>query len=525
MDHIFTLVTILRNRKSEGKSTYLSFIDFKKAFDSVDRTLLMYKLSKVGIVGNFYNAIASLYNDPKSRVIINEMATDWFDCPIGVKQGDAISPTLFAIYINDLAIEIKESGIGIEIDSELLVNVLLYADDIVLLAESEIDLQNLLNIVNAWCSKWRLEVNLLKTNIMHVRKNQKLRSKFVFHFENRVVEYCDSYKYLGVTLNENLNFEKTTEILCESAGRALGGLVTKMIKNGGFPINVYNLLYESCVCSISDYGGEIFGFHQYSSLDKIHSRAARAFLGVSKSTPKQGLRAEMNWLEPRSRTQLKMLRMYHRLVTMPDQLLTKQIFLWDQKFSANNCNFSTWSKEIKEILMRNNLANIFSTNIFDIKSSVESLKKSLLDKDQQKFKSDCKPMPKLRTYNSVADFSTYKCYLSKPLSFIQRKFLAKLRLGVLPLRIETGRYERPRKLPEERVCKQCSLKEPETEEHFLLICPKHSLRRTNLFSKIKNEDFKNLTNIDKLRFLLNNPEIVKSTAQVIIDSFDSRISD
>ena len=134
-----------------------------------------------------------------------------------------MSPTLFAIYINDLAKEIKESGIGIDLDEGLLVSVLLYADDIVLLADSEADLQSLLNIVHSWCSRWRLEVNLLKTNIMHVRKKQTPRGLFEFKLGNGRVDYCAEYKYLGVTVNENLNFEQTNFELCESAGRALGG--------------------------------------------------------------------------------------------------------------------------------------------------------------------------------------------------------------------------------------------------------------------------------------------------------------
>ena len=131
---------------------------------------LLTTVSVAPFVGNIYNSISSLYKDPRSRVILNNMATDWFNCPLGVKQGDIISPTLFAIYINDLAEELKGSGIGIEIGEELVLSCLLYADDIVLLADSETDLQALLNIVNVWCSKWRLEVNLLKTNVMHVKK-------------------------------------------------------------------------------------------------------------------------------------------------------------------------------------------------------------------------------------------------------------------------------------------------------------------------------------------------------------------
>merc|ERR1712105_61366 len=116
IDHIFVLCTILRNRKILGKDSFLCFIDYKKAFDSVDRNLLLFKLSNIGVNGHMYRAISSLYSNPKSRVILQDYSTEYFDCPIGVKQGDCLSPTLFAIFVNDLAREIKESGIGIELN-------------------------------------------------------------------------------------------------------------------------------------------------------------------------------------------------------------------------------------------------------------------------------------------------------------------------------------------------------------------------------------------------------------------------
>ena len=178
IDHIFVLVTILRNRKELGKETFLAFIDYKKAFDSVDRNLLLYKLGQIGINGRMYKAISSLYANPKSRIILNDFETDYFECPIGVKQGDCLSPTLFAIFINDLASEIKESKIGIEINldnkSQIdIFNILLYADDIVCMAENENDLQAILFIIENWCKKWRLEVNLTKTNILQYMREIK----------------------------------------------------------------------------------------------------------------------------------------------------------------------------------------------------------------------------------------------------------------------------------------------------------------------------------------------------------------
>ena len=230
IDHLFVLFTVLRNRKLSGNETFLCFIDYKKAFDSVERHLLLFKLSQVGINGNMYRAISSLYSNPKSRVILNDHETEYFDCPVGVKQGDCLSPTLFAIFINDLAIEIKNSNIGVILDENLAINILLYADDIVLMAENEEDLQSLIFMVESWCKKWRLEVNLTKTNIMHIRTSRKQQSKFMFIFDMQPVPYCTEYKYLGANINEYLDFNFTAQCLADSAGRALSSIITKMVK-------------------------------------------------------------------------------------------------------------------------------------------------------------------------------------------------------------------------------------------------------------------------------------------------------
>ena len=112
-----------------------------------------------------YRAISSLYSNPRSRVILNEHETRYFDCPVGVKQGDCLSPTLFAIFINDLASEIKNSNIGLILNETLTINILLYADDIVILAKNEEDLQDLLFIVEGWCKQARLRsANMLRHN-------------------------------------------------------------------------------------------------------------------------------------------------------------------------------------------------------------------------------------------------------------------------------------------------------------------------------------------------------------------------
>ena len=108
IDHLFVLCTVLRNRKLSGKETFLSYIDYKKAFDSVERNLLLFKLSQIGITGNIYRAISSLYSNTQSRVLLNDHETPYFDCPVGVKQGDCLSPTLFAILLDQVGLPVGQ---------------------------------------------------------------------------------------------------------------------------------------------------------------------------------------------------------------------------------------------------------------------------------------------------------------------------------------------------------------------------------------------------------------------------------
>ena len=129
------------------------FIDFSKAFDCVNRELLLYKLLHMGIEGKIYFALKSLYENTQACVKINENLTPWFVTNNGVRQGDCLSPTLFSCFINDLATEIKALNIGIP-DQESFINVMLYADDVVILSENKEDMQTMLNVVDNWCNTW-----------------------------------------------------------------------------------------------------------------------------------------------------------------------------------------------------------------------------------------------------------------------------------------------------------------------------------------------------------------------------------
>ena len=85
---------------------------------------------------------------------------------------------------------------------------------------------------------------MTKTNIMHVRKQYCHKTDFEFKFGSKTLEFCSSYKYLGATINEFLNFEQTAKEVADPPGRALGCIVTKMTKHGGLFIEPFlNAVY------------------------------------------------------------------------------------------------------------------------------------------------------------------------------------------------------------------------------------------------------------------------------------------
>ena len=179
VDHIVSLTSLIETKKLKRQSTFAAFIDFTKAYDSINRDLLFRKLSDMGITGRIHKAITSLYDNVKCCVRINGLKTGYFEVSCGLKQGCTLSTLLFNLYVNDLVIKINSLDIGIEIGDEK-VAILLYADDLVLVSSSEDDLQILLQELNTWCQNNGIKINEQKSNVIHFRPTNIPQSNHIF---------------------------------------------------------------------------------------------------------------------------------------------------------------------------------------------------------------------------------------------------------------------------------------------------------------------------------------------------------
>ena len=500
-DHIYTLSTIIRNRKLSGISTYCAFVDFQKAFDWVNRDMLLYKLSDTfQIHGRLFNILSTIYNSSNSQIRINGLLTDSFSVTSGVKQGDNMSPVLFSMYLNDLAVGIKSLNCGVNLDG-VNVSILLYADDIVLISNDEKSLQKMLDFTNEWCKKWRMAINVDKTQIVHFRRTDRDKTQFNFTFGINELKIVNHYKYLGVIFDQFLDFELNSSTLSNAAGRALGAIRSKLknLKECGY--NSFNTLFNAGVLSIADYSAGVWGTKSFAKTEQIQYKAARYFLGVHRFAPIEALLGDMGWTTARTRHKILMLKLWNRFCYLPADRITKYVFEWDCKNYGNTRG--AWSYCMKHVFNDIGCNDVFTGLVpCDIDSSKTILNEiNSTDWDIKRYKSD-----KLRYYNLYKYDNSPADYTFMNISKYQRSLFAQFRCGILPLEIEIGRFRE--KNLNERICKLCNHNAVEDEIHFLCDCPYYLDERFSLYARAiaVNDRFHCSDSFEKFVYLMGNHE-------------------
>ena len=92
IDHVGSLTSIIETRMKKKSDTFVAFIDFSKTYDLINRHLLWYKLSRLGISDQLIHVFKSLYSKVQCTAKINGLVTDWFNVSVGLKQGCILSP-------------------------------------------------------------------------------------------------------------------------------------------------------------------------------------------------------------------------------------------------------------------------------------------------------------------------------------------------------------------------------------------------------------------------------------------------
>jgi hypothetical protein len=185
------------------------FLDLKKAFDTIDRTILFRKMERYGVRGHSLNWFKSLLSGRTQGVKIEEHTSQSREVHVGIPQGSGLGPLLFSIYVNDIhkACNIPET--------------MLFADDTALLFTGDISeetINNSLDRFYKWLKLNKLTLNCTKTKYMLFSKRQhpSLPALLMNGIE---LEKVSSIKYLGVIIDDKLSFNEHINSVCNKLGR------------------------------------------------------------------------------------------------------------------------------------------------------------------------------------------------------------------------------------------------------------------------------------------------------------------
>ena len=206
IDHIFTLYGLVQKHLQRHTKFYVAFVDFKKAFDSVNRNALWAVLRKAGVNGKLYRALKGIYASVSACVCDKCSYTKCFECPRGVKHGCLLSPLMFSFFVKELAVEVwRNAKHGIQmIPGAIEIVLLLFADVVILTSSTPAGLQNQLNHLKNEADRLYLSVNLDKTNIMVFRLGGHLAARERWVYGDGKVKVTNAYKYLGMTFTTKL---------------------------------------------------------------------------------------------------------------------------------------------------------------------------------------------------------------------------------------------------------------------------------------------------------------------------------
>jgi hypothetical protein len=195
VDQIFTLRQIIELRMQYRRPLIVAFIDFKAAFDSVDRPRMYELLDALGLPTKIINLIRALYTDSKCVVRVGKNTSPEFHVRTGVKQGALLSPTLFNIVLDFVLKRALDGCAGLKIDSSANITDLGYADDAALLSESTEDMQDMMDRLSRAAGAVGLVLSAEKTKILRTPFPDTPTDPILL--DGSPLEDVTTFKYLG----------------------------------------------------------------------------------------------------------------------------------------------------------------------------------------------------------------------------------------------------------------------------------------------------------------------------------------
>lgn len=260
VDCLVDLVEEISTTLDRGDYAVTIFLDLSKAFDTVNHSILLSKLTYYGI--NPITWFRSYFHNRKQRVFVNGIFSDTLQISSGVPQGSILGPLLFLLYINDFT------------QASKMFSMRLYADDTSLTVSGK-NIDDLLYQINLelpnmhdWLCANKLTLNLKKTKYLVFQPRQKLNFNLLppLILAGEILEKASNIKYLGIVIDHHLSWHDHIDYVCDKVSRSIN-IMTKVKRYLGKHCLIS--IYYSLVYSHLIYGCSLWGNNYDSPLSQL----------------------------------------------------------------------------------------------------------------------------------------------------------------------------------------------------------------------------------------------------------------
>ena len=502
-DHIFVLNMLINIYQTKNKQIYAAFVDYRKAFDFINRSNLWGKLLEHGINGKIIRVIYNMYENSKACVKNNDSISPSFSNDSGVRQGDNLSPLLFALYLNDFKRFLSMRFNGLKLsenlvhdflsDGEIIVfiqmYVLLYADDTIILAESPNELQKALDALFDYCKLWDLKVNTEKTNIV-IFSRGKIRVYPTFKFGEENIQVVEDYTYLGTIMNFNARYSKAIHKQVTQSNRALFSLRSKQAKFH-LPLDILFNLFDTLIIPILLYGSEIWGYEKLAEIDTFYKKIIKNSLKLNLQTADCMVYGETGRLPISYYVKQRMINYWHRIATGNENKMSNIIYRLVRVMHERGEMHSLWIAHIQNVLNECGMGNVWiSPNNVNSNWLKNSLPLKLSDMFKQEWHSSVITMSSCFNYRLFKQDHLFEEFLIN-LDPVFRIPLVRFRCGNSKIPVVLGRYNN--QSIDDRLCNVCNCGEVGDEFHYIMKCRYFHTECINLIPT----------------FYLRNPNVIK----------------
>ena len=487
-DHIFVLYSLIDICLRENRKLFVAWIDYAKAFDTVWRDGLWYKMTKANISTKIINLIRNMYSNIKTKIFNNNEFSNSFISHSGVRQGENLSPFLFALYVNDLEDFLEENNFqSINISRHEAFNymklyLILYADDTIIISNSKDNLQRGLDLLKIYCDEWKLSVNVDKTKITVFEKRKCDYRNIKLEFNNKLLEVVSLYKYLGILFKSNGSFKDCIKRLCEQANKAMFMLLKKA-RELDLSVDTQIELFHKLITPILTYGCEVWGFTKTDIVDNFHLKFLRYILKLKKNTPIPMIYGETGEVPISIIIKTRMISYYASLKDPNNPTLAKKMFEIHRLMHESNVYTTNWLNCINNIANECGLVEYFNNDLFVNKKSIKIIcKQKLKENFIKQWNNRLRNLSKCDLYYLFKNNFEQEKYL-KILPYDLAIVLCRYRTSNHKLEVEKQRYDRPFVQRMDRKCTKCTLNETGNEYHHLLICPYFKDERKQFIDK------------------------------------------